>query len=562
MRVLRAFAWLRWRVLMNSLERTGARDAVERFSIATEQLGPILAGLLMIPSAVFLAGAGAYSGWALASGNLRPLPFEILRYLLLAACALTIVGPFLLPAGGRTNAVRLLLLPISRRMLYTAQAATTLTDPWLLLIVPAVAAVPMGLAAGGAWGTAIVAAAAGVLLLVVLIGFTSLATSLIHLLVRDRRRGELLALVFILVLPFVWLFPQLIEGGDSRTRAERRADRTRGTPAWLIAIERHALPAVPSELYVRSTRAAAGRRVSEAVPPLAALSVVAGLLHAAAFVAFGRVLDSPGATGGRRKTVRRRSRAHRIPGLSRGASAVALAQIRLALRTPRGRSIFLSPVVVFLMFAAMMWRGGSRAEFGFVSLGSGIALAAFGSFVSLVSILPLAVNQFAIDRAGLTLAFLSPLDDRELLRGKAVGNAIVAGVPAVFCVAAAAAVFPGGPLSLWLSVPLGTAASYLLVAPVAAALSAIFPRAVDLNSIGRGSNAHGAAGFLGFIAFLAAGAPCLLLAALATRMLDRPHFTPLLLLGWCAVCGGLARLLFSAAQALLASRRENLALII
>src|SRR5688500_1362258 len=141
---------MRWRILMNSLERTGARDTVERFSVAIEQLGPILAAVLMIPSAVFLAGAGAYSGWAMAGGEMQPLPFEALRYLLMAASALTIIGPFLLPAAERTSAVRLLLLPIPRGTLYAAQAGTALTDPWLLLLLPIVIAIPLGLLAGGA----------------------------------------------------------------------------------------------------------------------------------------------------------------------------------------------------------------------------------------------------------------------------------------------------------------------------------------------------------------------------------------------------------------------------
>ena len=43
LRTLRAFAWMRWRVLVNSLERTGARDRLERFSLAVDQLGPIIA---------------------------------------------------------------------------------------------------------------------------------------------------------------------------------------------------------------------------------------------------------------------------------------------------------------------------------------------------------------------------------------------------------------------------------------------------------------------------------------------------------------------------------------
>src|SRR5205085_9287024 len=55
LRILKAFAWLRWRMLVNALERTGSRDALERFSIAIEKLGPILAGILMIPSALGIA---------------------------------------------------------------------------------------------------------------------------------------------------------------------------------------------------------------------------------------------------------------------------------------------------------------------------------------------------------------------------------------------------------------------------------------------------------------------------------------------------------------------------
>ena len=560
MRVLKAFAWMRWRVLMNSLERSGARDMVERFSIAIEQLGPIMAALVMIPSAILLAGAGAYGGWSLAQGNPRPLPFEALRFLLLAACGLAIVGPLMLPAGDRTNVVRLLLLPISRRVLYAAQAATTLTDPWVLLLVPAVAAVPLGLLFGGAWGAAIVATVGGIILVLVVVGLSLLASSLIHVIVRNRRRGELLMLIFILVLPLIGIFPMIWAGGDRQTRGGRRAQRDRETRAWVAAVERRVLPLVPSEMYVRSTRAAAGGRMGETLRQAGALTAAAALLHASGFFVFGRMLDSPGSST-RRKATRARARASKIPGVASGTSAVAVNQIRLALRTPRGRSILLSPLVVFVMFSALMWRGGAGVEFGFVFLENGISLAIFGSFVSLLAILPFAMNQFAVDRAGLTLAFLSPLDDRELLHGKAIGNAVVAGVPALFCVAAAALIFRGASVAVWLSLLLGLMATYSLMAPVAAVLSAVFPRSVDLNSIGNGSNAHGAAGFLGFLSSLAAGAVSLAIALVATRAFGAGYASLLVMLGWCAICVVLARLLFLAAVGVLARRRENLALI-
>jgi hypothetical protein len=559
MQILKAFAWMRWRVLMNSLERSGARDVVERFSIAIEQLGPIMAALVMIPSAILLAGAGAYGGWALAQGNPRPIPFEALRFLLLAACVLAIVGPLMLPAGDRTNVVRLLLLPISRRLLYTAQAATTLTDPWVLLVVPAVATVPFGLLVGGAWGTAVVAAGAGTLLVIVLIGLTVLATSLIHLIVRNRRRGELLMLIFILVLPLVGMFPVLWAGGARDTRGERRAERDRATRAWVTIVERRVLPLVPSEMYVRSTRSAADQGVGEALVQMVGLVTVAAVLHTTGFFVFGRMLDSPG-TSARRKAARAKPGVWRIPGVTSGTSAVALNQIRLAFRTPRGRSILLSPLVVFIMFSAVMWRGGAGVEFGFLFLEDGISLAIFGSFVSLLAILPFAMNQFAIDRAGLTLTFLSPLDDQELLHGKAIGNAVVAGVPALFCVIGAALLFRGASLAVWLLVPLGLLATYSLMAPVAAVLSAVFPRSVDLNSIGNGSNAHGAAGLLGFLSALVAGAATLVVALVARRTLGG-YLSLLVMLIWSGLCVLVARILFMAARPILSRRRENLALI-
>jgi hypothetical protein len=556
MAVIGAFLWMRWRVLMNSLERTGARDRLERFSVAIEQLGPIMAAVLMVPSAIALAGAAAYGGWALAQGNAHPLPFEALRFLLLAATLLTIIGPILLPANERTSAVRLLLLPISRLNLYVAETATALTDPWLALVIPVVVTVPLGMMVGGAVAPAAFALAAGTLFLAVLLGITSVATSVLHLILRDRRRGELLALLFILVIPFFSMIPALLQSG--RVPIEPGEARS-GDPAWFATFEHQVLPRAPSEVYARAARRVAANDAHGGVRSIAGLAAAAGVLHLIGLFLFGRILDSPGATGGRRRSSTAVARAWRIPVVAPAASAVALAQIRLVLRTPRGRSILLSPLIVFLMFGAMMWRGGAAEELGFFAPRSGLALAVFGSFISLLTILPIAMNQFAIDRAGLTLEFLTPIDDRDLLRGKAIANAVTAAVPALLCVVGAAVIFGGGSLSLWLTVLLGLAATFILVAPVAAALSALFPRAVDLNSIGRGSNAHTVATLLGMVAYGAAAGVAVVLVILTHRILERPLLAPVLMLIWCGICFVLARVLFVPARRLLASRRENLA---
>lgn len=555
-RILRAFAWLRWRMLVNSLEKTGSRDALERFSLAIEKLGPILAAILLVPSALALTALGAYAGYTLATGG-PTAPLTLARYLLFAVPVLAVVGPLFLPAADRTNPVRLLLLPIPRATLYVAQTATALGDPWNLLMLALIVGIPIGIAAGGAYAAAAVSAAAALLLLLIVSGISALATSILHLVARDRRRGEFLALVFIVVIPVMAVVPALMND-EGRRGSTPTAPLL---PAWVGDAGQRALSLYPTELFVSGTRSAVVGDGSGTVSGAAGLGFVAVFVHLAGLLIFRRVLESPGGASSRRSKPMRAAWTSRLPGLTDGASAVALAQLRLALRTPRGRSILLSPLAMFAIFGIMMFRGSGQLNFGPFRFGNGLSLATFATFTCLLSILPMAMNQFAVDRAGLTMALLSPLKDEELLAGKAAGNLLVTLPPILVCILAAALVFPGGPLPLWLSLAPGLLSVYLLVAPVAAISSAVFPRAVDLNSIGRGSNAHGAAGFIGMIAFFVAGVPPFLLALLATRGLDRPWLAPALMVAWCVAAYVIARLLFVPARRIFASRRENLALI-
>lgn len=565
LRTLRAFAWMRWRMLINSLEQSGARDTVERFSMAIEHLGPIMAAVLMVPSALALGVLGTAAGYALASGTDQSMLIQAVRYLLFTVPILCIVGPLFLPAGDRTNPVRMLLLPISRVTMYVAQSASSFADPWILLLLPVILGLPIGLAAGGAFGAAALALVSGALLLVVVLGIASLAASLLHLAVRDRRRGELLALIFIVVFPLIGLLPVMINSQRPRDAEGRRVPRSpteQAVPAWVSQAGERAFAALPTELYVRSARQAARRAVAGAGMPLVALAATALLLHAVSLRLFNGVLDSPANTGARRSAPMRAIWGRTLPLLSPPASAVALAQLRLAMRTPRGRSIMVSPLIIFAIFGLMMYRGGGSMEFGPFDFRSGLGLAAFVSFAGMLAILPFAMNQFGVDRGGLTLALISPLCERDYLLGKAVGNSLIFGAPAALGIVLAAVSFPGGSPALWLCIPLALLSISLLVAPVAAILSAIFPRAVELNSIGSGSNAHGLAGLLGFASYLAAGVPCILLVLLATRWLERPGLAPAFLLLWCAVALALSYVLFIPAQKIFTRRRENFTLML
>jgi hypothetical protein len=555
LRILRAFAWMRWRVLMNSLERTGARDTLERFSLAIEQIGPIIAFLLLVPSVVGLAGLGGYAGYWLASGE-QVMTFEMLVLLLFAACGFAVIGPILLPSIEPTTMVRLLLLPIPRQTLYLAHAASSLTEPWVLMALPVVVSVPLGLAAGGAPSAAAIAFVAGLLFLVCLIGLSTLSTVLLHLLVRDRRRGELVMLAFIVLVPALAMLPGLLlneSGRDGR--------RTMPLPAWVTSTAKAAYAVVPSQPFGRATREAARADAPAAVRPLASLTALAAVLHGLGVVVFGRLLDSPSATSRRRVSSAGELTTWHVPFLSRGSAAIAQTHVRLAMRTPRGRSSLLSPFVVFLVFAVVVMRRGEM-ELGFMNLTNGLGLAAFGTSVCLLAILPFAMNQFAVDRAGLTLTLLAPVHTREILAGKALGNGLLAAMPALVVYVLSFSVFPGGPLSLWLSLPIALAATYLMAAPGAAALSAIFPRAVDLNSIGQGSNPHAAANLLGFLMMLACGAPAVLIAVVLSGLLRQPALTPIAMLLWCGIAFVLSRLLFRGVEVLLDKRRENLGLVV
>ena len=559
LRVLRAFAWMRWRVLMNSLERTGARDTLERLSIAVEQIGPLLAAAMLIPTTLFLSGFGGLVGYTVATGG-SAIPAHIARYMLLAAAGLSIVGPVLLPAADRTNAVRLLLLPISRSQLYVAQCLAAIADPWILLTIPLLIGIPVGMAVAGAFGLAALAAVAALLLFAVLLGLSSLSTTTLHLLVRDRRRGELVALLAIVVVPTLVMLPTLINVNGPRRGSERH--ESQALPAWAVSAARRGFSMLPSELHHAAITRPAARGAMASAAPLAGLVATGVGIFALGFVAFGATLSSPGSTGTRRATGALSTWNRSFPGFSQGASAVALNQWRLVARTPRGRSILVSPILVFGVFAVLMWRSGGEMEFGFITLSNGLALAIFGAAVSLLSILPFAMNQFAVDRAGLTLQLLSPLSERDILIGKALGNGLVSLSSSMFCVLIAWLIFPGGSPAIWLTIPIGLLSTYLLAVPAAAALSATFPRAVDLNSIGNGSNAHQAAGLLGTLAFAAAAAPSVLITLLASSVFGSPGAAPLLVAIWCGVAFGASRALLTVTARLFAERRENLGLLV
>ena len=56
-----------------------------------------------------------------------------------------------------------------------------------------------------------------------------------------------------------------------------------------------------------------------------------------------------------------------------------------------------------------------------------------GCFAAILGLIPLAMNQFAIDKAGFTRVMLLPISIGQFVLGKTVGNALIAAGPMIFC---------------------------------------------------------------------------------------------------------------------------------
>lgn len=560
-RLLKSLAWLRWRLIYNAITRSGARDMLERLSRTAESVLPIAIVVMLLPLAVVLLVLGGWTGSSLAGDPaMLALPLQVVRWALLIMVVITMLSPVILSTGQQAaGMLRLLLLPIPSRVLYVAHAAGGLVDPWVFLSIPLLLGVPAGLAWEGRLGAAMAMALCGTGFLVALLGIAALASAVLQSLVRNRRRAELLALAGMLLIMVISLVPSIVftDADAETTRGrERRGRRNVAVAAWI----RKPGSFLPSELYVSSARRIASGHHSRALAASAGIVVWAVALHGITWPIYRRLLQTPATTGSRRRTAGRQPRARRLPLVGPTVSAVAFTFVRLAYRTPRGRAVVLVPVVLLAGFAAMSVARGTTIPFGPVSVGSGYSLGIFGLVIALTSIGPLSCNQFAVDRAGLTLQFLAPISTRALLYGKAIGGALIAAVPCGLSVAAG--VMTGGySLTLWIAVLLGATASYLITAPAAAVLSTLFPRTVDLSSIGQGSNAHQAAGLLGFLSFAVSCAPPAALAFAGVHFFHSAVVALVLLMLWATASAALSWIGFRIAEKLVDERRENLAMV-
>ena len=366
-------------------------------------------------------------------------------------------------------------------------------------------------------------------------------------------------LILVLVLPIARDRAAVLDAGsgaaDGRklTRAERQAQPPSRTERAALRL----LPYVPSEMYYRAAKnapspadagPAAGRAGDRrrGRPAGRLRRLPARARHA------GESGHPPrGSFGGLWNRV--------IPGLSPAASAVAFTQLRLALRSPRGRATIGSPLLMPLVLAGLGYQRGGLPIPG-VQGHYGLALAAMGCFAAILGLIPISMNQFAIDKAGFTRSCCRRSGSASSSSARRSATRSSPPGPMLFCFVLPALILPGGSPALWLALALAVARDLR-------AARAGVGRALGRLSQGRRPQQHrqrqqrapgrDAAGHAGVRRCRPRRPPCWPSSPIG--WLHRPRLAPLFLLAWCALAFGISYLLFIPVRRLVASRCETLA---
>jgi hypothetical protein len=564
-RVLRAILWLQWRLFVNGLRSGRQRGKLEAASRLAAAAGPIVTGLLLVPVTIGGAVAGAVGGYVLAT---RPggVPFVAFLSAIVAAVPTLwlLARPFSLIADGRLERSDLLrLLPIPLVVLRHLELLRAAAEPAFLVFAPGLVAVGLGALAGGRPLVALLATAAGCAFFAMLACVSSAVALATHLVLRDRRRGEIAALIFVLTMSSLGILPQFFaheRGGDRPRSAVNQSSRpavrhSQGPPD--VTTLPIGLRVLPPFLYAQVLARGAAGDAAAAALPLGSLLALAGVGYAISVPLHRRLLETP-ETGAPAGAASSTSRVVEIPFISRPVAAVAVVQLRAFLRTVRGKmTVFFAPLMGVLMTLAFT-RGGQGAP---AFLSSGYAPAGFVVLICLSNLGVLTCNQFASSARGLILELLLPLDTRSMLRGRALASTLLCALSLALGFLPLLLMLPKLSVSDWIALFLAGMAAHITMAPLAAALSAVFPKASDLSRVGHSGQPHPAAGFIGFAATPLAAFPPVGCILLANLVLGRAWLAPVLVGGWVALATVGALGLLSQCERIVAARSENLAMV-
>lgn len=555
-RQLRAFAWLRWRLLLNGVRGARRRDTLEQISRMLALVAPIAIVVLSLGSVIALGIGGYLAGHALATGaDFADIVLLIVRAALFGQLVVVVFMPLGIGSQSSSRYARLLLLPIPRRVLHLVEVLSGIADPWIFVMLPGLFMLVVGLAVGGALAAVPTMLFAGAGLLAVLLALSAVVSFLTSWVMRDRRRAEWTTLLFVAGISVAGLLPHML-GTDFARRNRDATAEGRERPGMTVARVEDVLPvwtrALPSEMYGRAlsanTQSAAAAWVAGLWVQALCVYLLSGLIHRRLlYVSEGQA---------RRRADATLITLPRVPLLSAAASAVAVVQFRTGLKSVRGRLAVLLPGPMIGLLALVLARAPEETPWIAAIPSYGHLVFGVSLIFSIYALQAFLMNQFASDRAGLTLQMLLPVSVRELVWGKAVGMFGMFIAAAMLSLLVTVLATGGGSPVLWLSVIFAGVATFFTLTPVAAVMSAMFPVASDLSKTGSGGNPHGAAMLVGtFLVLIAAAPPGLIL-------LVGPQVGNLATLGasvvWAAIVVAVVFPLLSLAARLVTARRENL----
>jgi len=186
-----------------------------------------------------------------------------------------------------------------------------------------------------------------------------------------------------------------------------------------------------------------------------------------------------------------------------------------------------------------------------------VFLALFGS----TGLATFSVNQFAVLRGGQLLECVLPISMRRLLVGKLLATTAIAALATAAGAVALLVAGPGIRLPFIVAAALAGVAAQVAMTPVAAVLSALFPKPVELSAIGRGAQPHGLAVVVNLLGTLIVLAPAAALGAGAYLLTQRAWLAPAASLVYLALTAVVARLTLPLAARVVEARRENIALV-
>ena len=553
MRLAWHFTRLRWHLFINRVRGARHRDGLEQASRLIAAWLPAAVAAALAMAAALLGALGFTAGWTLgtrsvsSSGTLMGL-----RVVLAAACLLVLATTVLSSEKNRlTLHPRLLLFPIPRRVLHTLDVVSgALGDAVILTLAAGTVLFSMGLLVSGRTWVSLVALAASLGILMLLASLRSVVSLSIAWLLRTRRAAELFTLACVVM---VSVGPVMLLPSYERFLQDSPLSVVGVTAAlsdW---------SATPPELYATAIEAALARDNDMTLGALFLLGLEGTTLFVLSSWLQVRLLESP-VTGLTRSRRGRHLRPFpQLLFLTPAASAIAIVQARTAFRSVRGRLILLLPGVMVALLHTVVSRIPDEIPFGRFLLSSPDAVLAFGLSFCLYTLLPFTMNQFAVDRAGLILQFLTPATDADLLRGKALGCAAIFVVQVALCAMCLSATMREVLPMTSLAVAVGALGSYAVMAPVAALASAILPVRSDISKTGTGGNPHAVAMLGGTLAIVMMTVLGCVLVWQAGR--SDGGRTLLSMTGIAVGATVTAHLTLSRLVGIVAARRENLVLV-